>query len=159
MPPTSPTAPAPPNPAPPPASASSGILGRYLTHPGAETAHLVHHLAHVLAAAGTHLGPPIVAGMLLVAAVVIVIRHRAAVAMGRGARQVEVLAPPEVDPDGAAVLWSNLVALLRPAWRRAVGAQPHLGLEITAGAGGLAVRFWVPACVPPGLVEGAVEAA
>ena len=52
--------------------------------------------------------------------------------MGEGARLVRVLTPPEVDPQGAATLWTNLVALLRPAWRRCLGGQPHLGFELTA---------------------------
>ncbi len=79
--------------------------------------------------------------------------------MAQGARLVRVLAPPEVDPEGAATLWSNLVALLRPAWRRGLGGQPHLGFELTAADGALGVGFWVPGPVPPGLVERAVEAA
>ena len=53
-----------------------------------------------------------------------------------GARLVRVLAPPDVDPQGAATLWTNLVALLRPAWRRLLGGQPHLGFELTAGTAG-----------------------
>src|SRR5579863_4967913 len=143
----------------PPAPTPSGPLARYLLHPGAETAHLLHQAGHVLVALGTHLGPPVL-GVLVVAAVAIVVsRHRAAATMAAGARQVTVLAPPEVDPDGATVLWSNLVALLRPTWRRATGHQPHLGFELTAGPAGLAISLWVPATVPPGLVERAVEAA
>jgi hypothetical protein len=33
------------------------------------------------------------------------------------------------DPEGAATLWTNLVALLRPAWRRVLCGQPHLCFE------------------------------
>ena len=72
---------------------------------------------------------------------------------------MRVLAPPEVDPQGAATLWTNLVALLRPAWRRALGGQPHLAFELTATDAGLTISWWVPGVVPPGLVERAVEAA
>ncbi|MHB1504817.1 MAG: type IV secretion system DNA-binding domain-containing protein [Acidimicrobiales bacterium] len=144
---------------PSPTPAPSGLLGRYLTHPGAETDCLVHHVGHVLFVLGTELGPPVAVVLLVAAVVVVVSRRRMAAAMAAGARQVSVLAPPEVDPDGAPVLWSNLVALLRPAWRRATVGQPHLGFEVTAGPGGLAISLWVPACVPPGLVERAVEAA
>ena len=116
-------------------------------------------MGHILAVLGTHLGPPAAVALPLAVGVVVVSRRRAAAAMASGVRQVNVLAPPEVDPDGAAVLWSNLVALLRPAWRRATDGQPHLGFEVTAGPAGLGVNLWVPACVPPGLVERAVEAA
>ncbi|MGH8996767.1 MAG: type VI secretion protein, partial [Acidimicrobiales bacterium] len=150
-----PTIPTPPSPAPTP----PGLLGRYLIHPGAETAHLAHEIGHALAVLATHLGPPALGIVLMAVVVVAVSRRRAAVAMASGARQVRVLAPPEVDPDGAGVLWSNLVALLRPAWRRAMGGQPHLGFEITAGPSGLGISLWVPSTVPPGLVERAVEAA
>ncbi len=149
-PPTTPTAPVP---------APSGPLARYLAHPGAETSHLLHQAGHDLVTLGTHLGPPVLAALLVVAVAIAVPRRRAAAAMGRGARQVHVFSPPEVDPDGAAVLWSNLVALLRPAWRRATGQQPHLGFEVCAGPAGLGISLWVPAGVPPGLVERAVEAA
>lgn len=152
--PTNPAAPS-PNPGPAP----SGLLGRYLTHPGATTSHLLHEIGHRLAVLGTHLGPPLVGALVLAVVAVVVFRRRATAAMASEARQVAVLAPPEVGPDGAAVLWSNLVALLRPAWRRATTGQPHLGFEVTAGPDGLAVSLWVPACVPPGLVERAVEAA
>ena len=72
---------------------------------------------------------------------------------------MRVLAPPDVDPQGAATLWTNLVALLRPAWRRVLGGQPHLGFELTATDAGLTIGLWVPGAVPPGLVERAVEAA
>jgi hypothetical protein len=42
-------------------------------------------------------------------------RHAALLA---DARRITVLAPPTVDPAGGAAVWSNLVGLLRPAWRR-----------------------------------------
>ncbi|MFI7680945.1 hypothetical protein [Actinophytocola sp. NPDC049390] len=45
------------------------------------------------------------------------------------ARQVTVLAPPTVDAAGGAALWSNLVGLLRPGWRRAFTGQPHVACE------------------------------
>ncbi|MHB1856973.1 MAG: helicase HerA domain-containing protein, partial [Acidobacteriaceae bacterium] len=79
--------------------------------------------------------------------------------MARGARLVEVLSPPAVDPEGAATLWTNLVALLRPAWRRVIFGQPHLGFELVASDAGLTISLWVPGGIPPGLVERAVEAA
>ena len=137
----------------------NGPLAHFLAHPGAETSQVLHHIGHVLATFG------IVAGRCWLA------RHwwwrwqwRSC---GEGstngwrerARLVHVLAPPEVDPRGAVTLWTNLVALLRPAWRRVLGGQPHLGFELTAGAGGLGIALWVPAVVPVGMVERAVEAA
>ncbi len=75
------------------------------------------------------------------------------------ARQVTVLAPPTVDPAGGAALWSNLVGLLRPGWRRAFTGQPHLVCEYVFSEAGVSIRLWVPGVIPPGLVERAVEAA
>ncbi|MGY6655348.1 type IV secretory system conjugative DNA transfer family protein [Amycolatopsis sp. TRM77291] len=75
------------------------------------------------------------------------------------ARLVTVLAPPTVDPSGAITVWSNLVGLLRPGWRRRFGGQPHLGFELTFTDAGVHIRLWVPGLVPPGMVEHAIEAA
>ncbi|SFB53387.1 TraM recognition site of TraD and TraG [Amycolatopsis marina] len=75
------------------------------------------------------------------------------------ARRITVLAPPTVDPAGAAAVWSNLVGLLRPAWRRWWAGQPHLAMEYVFGEHGVTVQFWVPGPIPPSLVERAIEAA
>ena len=77
----------------------------------------------------------------------------------RDARFVAILAPPDADPSGAAVLWSNLVALLRPWRQRAIFGQPHLSFEYRWSTEGLGIGVWVPRCVPPGLVERAAESA
>ena len=146
-------------PAPQPVPAPTGPLGHYLTHPGATTDRLVHHLAQV----ATHLAVtfgPVAAGIALALGIAVTVTRRVQAArMGDGARLVKILAPPEVDPQGAATLWTNLVALLRPAWRRFLGGQPHLGFELTGTDGGLTIALWVPGQIPPGLVERAVEAA
>jgi hypothetical protein len=145
---------APPKPAPP-----SGPLARYLAHPGADTSRLVHHLAHALAQLAATAGP-VAAGIVLVGLVAVALTRRAqARRLADGARLVKVLTPPEVDPQGAGTLWTNLVALLRPAWRRVLGGQAHLGFELTATDGGLTIALWVPGPIPAGLVERAVEAA
>ena len=147
-----------PQPVPPP-TLPSGPLGNYLTHPGATTSHIVHHLTHVVIHLATTFGPA-AAGLVLVGLVTLtVIRRTQAHRMGEDARLVVVLTPPDVDPQGASTLWTNLVALLRPAWRRFLGGQPHLGFELTASDGGLTIAIWVPGQIPPGLVERAVEAA
>jgi hypothetical protein len=151
---TSTTVPAPAKQSPP-----SGPLAHYLTHPGADTSRLAQHLAHVAAHVATTAGPVVVGMALAIAVAVVVTRRAQARRMTEGARLVRVLTPPEVDTQGAATLWTNLVALLRPAWRRALGGQPHLGFELTASDGGLTIALWVPGTIPPGLVERAVEAA
>jgi hypothetical protein len=137
----------------------SGPLARYLAHPGAETARLFHHLGALAVHLGVTAGPAVVAAWVVVAVTVAVVRRCQAGRLADGARMVQVLAPPDVDPQGAATLWTNLVALLRPAWRRALGGQPHLAFELTASDAGLTIAWWVPGTVPPGLVERAVEAA
>jgi hypothetical protein len=146
--------PAPAKPSPP-----SGPLARYLSHPGADTSRLAHNLAHEAAHVAATAGPVVVALALAVAVAVAVTRRAQARRMSDGARLVRVLTPPEVDPQGAATLWTNLVALLRPAWRRLLGGQLHLGFELTAADGALTIALWVPGTIPPGLVERAVEAA
>jgi hypothetical protein len=146
-------------PPPPAPHLPSGPLARYLAHPGPTTARLLHHVAHVVAHVAVTAGP--VALGVGVAALVALSASRAAQGrrMARGARLVEVLSPPVVDPEGAATLWTNLVALLRPAWRRVIFGQPHLGFELVASDAGLTISLWVPGGIPPGLVERAVEAA
>lgn len=154
------TAPTTPVTQPPPAPhLPSGPLAHYLAHPGPTTARLLHHVAHVLAHVAVTAGP--VALGVGVAALVALSAARAAQGrrMARSARLVEVLSPPVVDPEGAATLWTNLVALLRPAWRRVLFGQPHLGFELVASDAGLTISLWVPGGIPPGLVERAVEAA
>ncbi|OKJ95644.1 type IV secretory system conjugative DNA transfer family protein [Amycolatopsis sp. CB00013] len=83
-------------------------------------------------------------------------RHTALLA---DARRITVLAPPTVDPAGGTAVWSNLVGLLRPGWRRWWAGQPHLAMEYVFGEHGVTVQFWVPGVIPPSLVERAVEAA
>ena len=143
----------------PPAPNVTGPLAHYLAHPGAETAQLLHHLGALAGHLGVTVGPALAAAGLLLAVTVALVRRAQAHRFAEGARLVQVLAPPDVDPQGAATLWTNLVALLRPAWRRALGGQPHLAFELTASDAGLTIAWWVPGTIPPGLVERAVEAA
>jgi hypothetical protein len=139
-----------------------GPAGRYLTSPGAFTAHLARLLLAIL----QHFGP--VAGPLLAAAVAgflagrAWLRRRQHAAFTAAARTVTVLAPPQADPGGAAALWGHLTGLLRPPWARWLSGQPHLGWEYTWAGGttaGLSIRLWVPGTFPPGMIERAVEAA
>ncbi|HEU0090379.1 MAG TPA: type IV secretion system DNA-binding domain-containing protein, partial [Pseudonocardiaceae bacterium] len=85
--------------------------------------------------------------------------HRCQARLATNARLVTVLAPPSVDPTGAAALWSNLVGLLRPTWARWLTGQPHLAWEYVFCAEALRIQLWVPGVVPPGMVERAIEAA
>jgi hypothetical protein len=120
---------------------------------------LLRHVAHLLVSVGSVAGPAVLGAVAVFGLTFSALRRKQHRRLMAGSRLVHVLAPPEVDPRGALTLWTNLVALLRPQWRRALGTQPHLGFELTAGPAGVDIALWVPGVVPPGLVERAVEAA
>ncbi|WP_231648466.1 type IV secretory system conjugative DNA transfer family protein [Saccharothrix sp. NRRL B-16348] len=131
----------------------------YLRDPGGVVLALLERLRDLALGWG-----PLVAPVLAVLAVAIVTgrrwwARRCHELLLADARQVTVLAPPQVDPAGGAALWSNLVGLLRPGWRRAFTGQPHIACEYAFSEAGVAIRLWVPGVIPPGLVERAVEAA
>ncbi|MEV0386876.1 type IV secretion system DNA-binding domain-containing protein [Nonomuraea sp. NPDC050643] len=75
------------------------------------------------------------------------------------ARLIDISSPPRSDPEGAVVLWRQLVGLLRPAWKRAFAGQPHLVWEYHGSDAGVRIRLWVPGTIPAGIVEKAVQAA
>ncbi|GAA1122518.1 ATP-binding protein [Nocardiopsis composta] len=87
--------------------------------------------------------------------VALVLRHRS---WARHARVVEILPPPQSALSGAEALWTRMLGLLRPAWKRVLFGQPHVAWEYVFDERGIRVRLWVPGPVPPGLVERAVEA-
>ena len=138
---------------------TSGWLGDYVRDPGGALLALLGHLREWAIIWG-----PIVAPVLALGIAGFVVgrcrwRRRCHAKLVADARQVTVLAPPTVDPAGGAALWSNLVGLLRPAWRRWFTGQPHVACEYVFSEAGIAIRLWVPGVIPPGLVERAVEAA
>jgi hypothetical protein len=84
-------------------------------------------------------------------------RHRR---LARHARQVAILAPPEVEPASAASLWLTMLGVLTPArWRRLVYGTGHVGWEYTWTGRTLTIAMWVPGTVPPGAAEAAIRAA
>ncbi len=143
-------------PAPDPASSPLGqlvlhpaaTLGRWAHQLAGPLADLVHHPLAPVAAAAVLLGAPAVAWLLG--------RWRRA-RLARGARWVQVLPPPVVEPPAAEALWANLGGLLRH--RRWPGGRPHVAFELRWTIDGLAIGLWVPGTVAPRLVERAVEAA
>jgi hypothetical protein len=123
---------------------------------------LVRHETHRLKAFALDALPWIVfvAGLAVLAVVmtkVLMIRRDRRI--GRGARIIRVLPPPQVDPQRARHLWMALHALLRPWWRRLISGQPRLAWEICGRPEEIEITIWVPRIVPPGLVERAVEVA
>ena len=137
----------------------AGWLEDYLRDPGGALLALLGRVRDLLLEWG-----PIAAPVLAVLTTVAVLGKRRWVRhchelLLADARQITVLAPPIVDPAGGAALWSNLVGLLRPGWRRTFTGQPHVACEYVFSEAGVAIRLWVPGVIPPGLVERAVEAA
>jgi hypothetical protein len=49
-----------------------------------------------------------------------------------GARFVEILPPPVMDPAGAHAFWSHLSGLARDPWQHLRSGQPHVAFEIHA---------------------------
>jgi energy-coupling factor transporter ATP-binding protein EcfA2 len=142
-----------------PTGLTTGWLGDYLRDPGRAVLILLSHLRDWAIVWGPIAAPVLTIG---IAGYVLARRwwaRRCHARLVSGARQVTVLAPPQVDPAGGVALWSNLVGLLRPAWRRRWTGQPHVACEYMFSEAGVAIRLWVPAVIPPGLVERAIEAA
>lgn len=140
-----------------PTDSRTGWVGQLLMHPDRLPGVLAELFARTVTA------PRIAAAVVLVVSVVagfeVLLRARDR-RWAAGARQVVVLVPPTVDPAGAVGLWSHLGGVLRPARHRILFGQPHFGFEYTMTPdSGVAIRIWVPATVPHGLVERAVESA
>jgi hypothetical protein len=149
----------PPGTGPKPTGLSGGWLGQYLRDPLGTLHALLVPIGRWLAVWWPTVSVVIVFAVLVVISVRRWLAGRRHAALLADARQITVLAPPTVDPAGGAALWSNLVGLLRPAWRRALAGQPHVACEYVFSEAGVAIRLWVPGVIPPGLVERAVEAA
>jgi len=132
-------------------------LQRYLLNPGAATHDVLQRVVDLL-----HVASPYIAsllGFVLASnAALRLVRLAQQQRLSRDARFISILSPPEADPAGAAVLWSNLVALLRPWWLRIIGRQPHVSFEYHWSIHGLRIGMWVAGSVPPGMVEQAIEA-
>ena len=127
-------------------------LVRFLRDPSRELVHALTSLAH----AAVQLVALALAGCALIAAFLVtcvVLARLRAQRLARAARLVELAVPPELDTDGALLLWSALHDLLRPRLARLLRGQPHIAWEIVADNRGSRFRVWLPAAVPPGLVE------
>ena len=138
---------------------AAGRLQEYLRDPGGALVALLARLRDLALDWGPGVAP---VAAVLVVGIVLGRRwwaRRCHQRLLADARQVTVLAPPIVDPAGGAALWSNLVGLLRPSWRRLFTGQPHVACEYVFSEAGVSIRLWVPGVIPPGLVERAVEAA
>src|SRR5581483_7356293 len=116
-------------------------LVRFLRDPSQHLAHAAATLAHAL----VHLLPLALMASLIVAALLVtrlVLARLREQRLARGARRLELAVPPELDIDGALLLWSSLHDLLRPRVARLVGGQPQLAWEIAADHTGTRFRLW-----------------
>src|SRR5581483_11713014 len=114
-------------------------LVRFLRDPSHQLAHAAATVGHAL----VHLLPLALLASLIVAALFVTglvlarVRERR---LARGARLLELAVPPELEVDGALLLWSALHDLLRPRLARLLGGQPQLAWEIAADRGGSQFR-------------------
>jgi hypothetical protein len=71
-----------------------------------------------------------------------------------------IVAPPEVDPAGAATFWATVAEILRPGWRRRLrdGRSP-IAVEYRWSGRRLEIVLWVPGTVQIGPVQAAVRGA
>ncbi len=133
-------------------------LVRFLRDPSHQLAHAAATVGHAL----MDLLPLALLASLIVAALFVTglvlarVRERR---LARGARLLELAVPPDLEVDGALLLWSSLHDLLRPRVARLVGGQPQLAWEIAADHAGTRFRLWIPGAIPPGLVERALASA
>src|SRR6266536_413826 len=132
-------------------------LFRFLRDPG-------HSLAHALTAAGQLLERHLPLLLVLVGLALALLLARLMLTrvgerrLARGARLIPVAMPPQLEPEGALLLWSAH-DLLRPRYARMLAGQPQRAWEIAGDRGGSQFRIWVPGSVPPGLVERALASA
>ena len=133
-------------------------LVRFLRDPSRELARALslveHHVAHFLPFAIAFCA--CAAAFLVTRLLLARIRERR---LADGAHLLQLAVPPELDIEGALLLWSALHDLLRPRLARLFGGQPQLAWEIAADNAGSRFRLWIPAAVPPGLVERALASA
>ncbi|WP_190814298.1 type IV secretory system conjugative DNA transfer family protein [Saccharopolyspora pogona] len=136
-----------------------GLIQDYLRDPWGALQLVFEHLCVGASAAAPVVVPGLIVGLVGVVGGRWWWRGRCRRRLIENARMVTILAPPTVDSAGGAALWSHLVGLLRPRWKRLLTGQPHLACEYVFSQTGVAIRLWVPGVIPPGLVERAVEAA
>jgi energy-coupling factor transporter ATP-binding protein EcfA2 len=132
-------------------------LERFLRDPWATLGDLATQLASSAAGWGLRLLAVAVPGWLTGVVAVRVWRRWRQQRLARGARLVQILVPPQVEPGAAEALWSNLAGLLRQ--HRPPDPRPHVSFELRWSTAGVTVGLWAPGTIAPHLIERAVEAA
>ena len=132
---------------------------RLLRDPGALPRRAVEAIAQEITLHGPLLLSGGIGGLATAAALRLLAGRWRRAAWARGAHWLEITAPPEVDAEGATLLWTSLAGITRPAWARWWRGQPHLVWEIHASTAGLRIGVWVPAPIGVPTVKAAVRAA
>ncbi len=135
-------------------------LGELLLHPGATLGRWAHQFLGLLWDLAGHPLVPILAAVVLLGVPTVAwlgSRWRQ-VRLARGARWVQILPPPVVEPPAAEALWANIGGLLR-SHRWWLAGRPHVAFELRWTIEGLTIGLWAPGTIAPRLVERAVEAA
>lgn len=103
----------------------------------------------------------VVAGVvLLLILIVMAMRRLRDRQLRASSRRIRILPPPDLaGAPGSEMFWMSLHSLLRPWWCRALFGQSRLAWEVMARPEHVEISVWVPAEVPTGIVERAVEAA
>jgi hypothetical protein len=146
-----------PAPVPPATAPPASPLDRLLRDPAGTLHDWAAQLGHLAVPLARTWGPALLLGLLLVAGGRLVVGRWRLRRLHRGARLVEILPPPEVDPKGAIALWRNLHGLLRQ--RRLLAGRPHVVWEYRWHQERLTISLWLPGMVPPRLAEQAIQAA
>jgi hypothetical protein len=144
------------SPTPAPDGPTAGWQERFLHDPGGALAELADNARTAAPGLGLRLltvAIPVAAGVLAARAGWRRWRHQR---LAAGARLVQILPPPQVEPAAAEALWGNLAGLLR--LRRPLDPRPHVSFELTWTTSGVTIGLWVPGTVAPRLVERAIEA-
>ncbi len=142
---------------PTPPSLPTGPLARWLAHPGAADARILHRLGHALAVA-VHTWWPLATLVVMVALGCLVAAEVSRARRARHGRWVAIAPPAEPDPSGGLALWRMLTPLLT-AQRSLPVSRPPVAFECHADASGLRIGLWVSRTLPVTGVIGAVESA
>ena len=142
----------------PPPDPSNSWLARFVRAPWGTIHPVLNDIRTWLVIGGPAVGPAVAVGI----AVAIVVARRwqlhRLTRLVADARTITIAPPPHVDPAGGPALWSALLGLIRPRWKRLLLGQPHVAFEYVFTHDGVRLQLWVPGSVPPNLAERAIEA-
>lgn len=127
------------SPAPPPLP--HGPLARFLANPADSLHAFEHSLGHVALVAG-EIALHVVVVMAALAVVIVVVRRVLLRNRTDAGSYVELLVPPEVDPDGAVVFWRRVHAVI--SGRRLLGGRAHVVFEMAGTPAGVRIGLWAP---------------